>query len=67
MADLVERFVKDHGLICREEYQELLKRMEEPAAARYVQDEAVRLRKKYYGERVYIRGLVEFTNYFRNG
>ena len=67
MADLVERFVKDHGLICREEYQELLKRMEEPAAARYVQDEAVRLRKKYYGERVYIRGLVEFTNYCRNG
>ena len=28
--------------------------------------EAVRLRGKYYGHDVYIRGLIEFTNYCRN-
>ena len=28
--------------------------------------EAVRLREKYYGHDVYIRGLIEFTNYCRN-
>ncbi len=27
---------------------------------------AVSLRKKYYGDKVYIRGLIEFTNYCRN-
>lgn len=28
--------------------------------------EALRLRKKYYGDQVYTRGLIEFTNYCKN-
>lgn len=31
-----------------------------------LRQEAVRLREKYYGRDVYIRGLIEFTNYCKN-
>lgn len=67
MEDLVERFVSNHRLKNPEEYRELLKCLEEPEASAYVQAEATRLRKKYYGENVYVRGLIEFTNYCKNG
>ena len=31
-----------------------------------LKEEACRLRRQYYGDKVYIRGLIEFTNYCRN-
>ncbi len=67
MADLVEHFVRNHKLENKEEYRRLLKCLEDEEASAHVRAEAVRLRKKYYGEDVYIRGLIEFTNYCRNG
>ena len=67
MTDLVERFVREHKLANEKEYEELLTRMEEPAAAEYLRTEAVALRKQYYGNKVYVRGLIEFTNYCKNG
>ncbi len=39
---------------------------EDPEAAGLLTQEAVRIRKKHYGDKVYIRGLIEFTNYCRN-
>ena len=39
---------------------------EDPAEAELLTQEAVRIRKKHYGDKVYIRGLIEFTNYCRN-
>ncbi len=33
---------------------------------RYLQEEALALKRKVYGDDVYIRGLVEFTNYCKN-
>lgn len=66
MADLVERFVRNHRLADGEEYRILLECLKEPAAAEYVRAEAVRIRKKYYGKNVYVRGLIEFTNYCKN-
>ncbi len=35
---------------------------EDPEAAELLTQEAVRIRKKHYGDKVYIRGLIEFTN-----
>lgn len=67
MTDLVERFVRKHRLADRKEYRALLESLEEPTALEYLTAEAVKLRKKYYGEKVYVRGLIEFTNYCRNG
>lgn len=67
MSDLVERFVRNHKLKDREEYRQLLVCMEQPETAEYLRTEAVKLREHYYGKKVYIRGLIEFTNYCRNG
>ncbi len=67
MADLVERFVRDHRLANQEEYGELLESLEKPGTGEYLQAEAVKLRKKYYGDKVYVRGLIEFTNICKNG
>lgn len=66
MMDLAERFVKNHKLADREEYRELLKQSEDKEVAEYLRREAVSLRKQYYGNKVYIRGLIEFTNYCKN-
>lgn len=47
-------------------YVELLKCTEEADARKRLTEEAVRLRRKYYGSSVYTRGLIEFTNYCKN-
>lgn len=67
MSDLVEDFVRNHRLENQEEYRRLLEYLEDQEISAYVQSEAVRIRKKYYGEDVYVRGLIEFTNYCKNG
>ena len=41
MTDLVERFVREHKLANEKEYEELLTRMEEPAAAEYLRTEEI--------------------------
>ena len=63
--DIIERFIQSPYL-SREEYAALLQASEEPQAAARLAAEALRLRRKYYGDAVYVRGLIEFTNYCKN-
>ena len=61
---LTEKLILN-GKLTKEEYIELLRTVtaEEKEMLR---KEAVRLREQYYGNRIYIRGLIEFTNYCKN-
>lgn len=61
----IEKFIQHHTLT-KAEYIELLEESENPEMRKILSDEAVRLRKKYYGDKVYTRGLIEFTNYCKN-
>lgn len=49
----------------RETFTELIEKRNEELAG-YLFGKAARMREKYYGNRVYIRGLIEFTNYCKN-
>lgn len=61
---LVEKLIKQQQL-SKEEYAALLENNNEDMRKR-LQEEAVRIRKENYGEKVYVRGLIEFTNYCKN-
>ncbi len=63
--DIIDKLIRDHHL-SREEYIRLLALAEDPSAAERLKEEACRLRRQYYGDKVYIRGLIEFTNYCKN-
>ncbi len=63
--DIIDKLIENHGLT-KEEYIELLEGWENPSTARRLSDEAVRVRRLFYGTKVYTRGLIEFTNYCRN-
>ena len=64
MEKLAEKLIKNNRLELNE-YEELLtNRTEEDALL--LKEEAVRLRTKYYGNKVFVRGLIEFTNYCKN-
>ena len=64
--DIVETFIRS-GRLTREGYAELLAASRNREAAKSLQREAVRLQKATYGNRVYVRGLIEFTNICKNG
>ena len=63
--DIVAKLIENHEL-SREEYIELLTDWENPEVSPVLTEAAVRLRKQYYGDKVYTRGLIEFTNYCKN-
>ena len=64
--NIAEKFIRDEN-ITKEEFVELLQLAEADDDIRSrLTEEAVRLRRKYYGIDVYTRGLIEFTNYCRN-
>lgn len=63
--DAAEKLIQNREL-SKKEYIELLKEWKNPEVSRKVTEEAVRLRKQYYGDKVYTRGLIEFTNYCKN-
>lgn len=63
--NVVDKLIKQEDLT-KEEYIELIKLWDHPEAVEKVKKEAVRLRQKYYGKKVFIRGLIEFTNYCKN-
>lgn len=65
MHDIVRQYI-DHPEMTKEEYILLLQQEEDPEAREAIRREALRLCRKYYGNRVYIRGLIEFTNYCKN-
>ena len=62
---IVEKFIKE-GQLTKEEYPELLRLYQDVDAVRLLREEAVRIQKKYFGNKIYTRGLIEFTNYCRN-
>lgn len=62
---ILEDFLNNHRLT-HQEALELLSALGRPEVIEPVKKEAVRLRKKYYGSKVYTRGLIEFSNYCRN-
>lgn len=64
-GDIVSRFLEGEEF-SRQDFITLLKEGQNPSACERLQKEALRLRRKYYGDNVYIRGLIEFTNYCKN-
>ena len=60
-----ETLINSHRL-SREEYAALLIKAEDERTRELIKTEAVRLRRKYYGNKVFTRGLIEFTNYCKN-
>lgn len=63
--DVAEKLIRTHEL-SREEYIELLMHWEDAELAARLREEAVKIRVRYYGDKVYTRGLIEFTNYCKN-
>ena len=62
---IAEKFIKQ-GQLEQEEYPELLNLYKDPETVGMIRQEAVRIQKNYFGNKMYTRGLVEFTNYCRN-
>ncbi len=50
----------------RQDFTELLSGYGDPRITGYLAQEAVRVRRQYYGTKVFTRGLIEFTNYCKN-
>ncbi|MCD8046878.1 MAG: [FeFe] hydrogenase H-cluster radical SAM maturase HydE [Clostridiales bacterium] len=65
MMNIVEKLFCEHRLT-ETEYIELIKHYEDTDLAKYLADEALRLRREIYGDAVYVRGLIEFTNICKN-
>lgn len=63
--DLAEKLV-ENGHLSKEEYMQLLESAGDDKIREYLAEEAVKVRKKYYGNQVFIRGLIEFSNYCKN-
>lgn len=60
---LVDRLEKENNLTA-DEYLSLIRHRDEIRG--YAAERAIVVRKKHYGKKVYIRALIEFTNYCRN-
>lgn len=63
MKKLIDKLAA-HKRFELKEYIELLQNLQEEK--QYLQALAVEKSKKYYGNNIYIRGLIEFTNYCKN-
>ena len=61
---LIDKLRENHSL-SKDEYAALI-RCNDPEALTYLRQSAAEVRKSVYGNTVYIRGLVEFTNYCKN-
>lgn len=64
-ADSMEKLL-DGQQLSRQEFAGILSQWENPAVAKGLVREAVKRRKQYYGNKVFTRGLIEFTNYCKN-
>lgn len=63
-AELITKLANEHNLP-DEQLLELIT-SPDPCANALLSKAADKLRRQYYGDAVYIRGLIEFTNYCRN-
>ncbi len=64
MNEIISRFLRERRL-SEEEYKTLIESFSEENAE-ILRNEAVRLRKKVYGNSVFIRGLIEISNICKN-
>lgn len=64
MKTIIDKLEQSHRLT-REEYLRLLNHRDEETTA-YLKERAVAVRKQHFGNTVYVRGLIEFTNYCKN-
>ncbi|MFW5667987.1 MAG: [FeFe] hydrogenase H-cluster radical SAM maturase HydE [Acetivibrio ethanolgignens] len=64
--NIIKKLIENHELT-KEEYIKLLDMVDNPAVVEALKGAAVRLKKEHYGNKVYTRGLIEFTNYCKNG
>lgn len=64
MKNLVDK-LREKGSLTREEWTVLI-RNRNPKLAEYIIEQARKVRQEHYGNHVYIRGLIEFTNYCKN-
>ncbi|MBE5957067.1 MAG: [FeFe] hydrogenase H-cluster radical SAM maturase HydE [Lachnospiraceae bacterium] len=62
---LADKLIKEHTLT-KEEYIELLNHWGDPELKEKLRMEANRLRRQYYGDGIFVRGLIEFTNICKN-
>ncbi len=61
---LVDKIERDHALSL-DEYELLVKSLT-PSLASYIAKKAIKARKRIYGDRVFIRGLIEISNICKN-
>ncbi len=64
MKDIIDRLVKERDLT-DEEFEKLIL-CEDKEAIEYLASKAREVRESIYGKEVYLRGLIEFTNYCKN-
>lgn len=62
--ELIDRLLQD-GILKKEEFVSLLSEMT-AEDREYAAGKAADIAKKYYGNKIYVRGLIEFTNICRN-
>ena len=63
--DLGEKLIRKSTLT-EKEFAELLGQYQDEGLRKRLAEEALRIRRLYYGNDVYIRGLIEFTNICKN-
>jgi biotin synthase len=64
MKELIDKMAK-HGQLDKEQYLQILGNLNEEESE-YIRTLAVEKAFMYYGKDVYVRGLIEFTNYCKN-
>jgi biotin synthase len=57
--------LEENKILTKQEFTDLIDNRNEELSA-YLFEKAVAIRKRYYGNSVYVRGLIEFTNYCKN-
>ncbi len=62
---IAEKLIHNHTLT-KDEYIELLYKWDDPLVMELLQKEALRLRELHYSNKIFVRGLIEFTNYCKN-
>lgn len=65
VLNIAEKLIAKHCLD-EDEYVILIESDQDPQIRDLLSKEALRLRRLYYGDKVFIRGLIEFSNYCRN-
>ena len=65
MEKIAQKFLENQNLK-KEEFIKLIRCAHDLEVRELLAERAVELRKKYYGDKVYTRGLIEFTNYCKN-